>query len=52
MIKLHRIPELPLIHFSQKNDSVDRLIDIHELNSKILKTENDHCKTFSIFITN
>lgn len=47
MVKLHKVPELPLIHFSQKNDIVDQLleiINIHEQNGKILKTENDRLK--------
>lgn len=42
MIKLHKLPELPFIHCSQRNDIVEQLLEIihiHELNDKILKDE-------------
>lgn len=47
MTKLHKLPEFPLIHCSQRNDIVEQLLEIihiHQLNGKILKDENERLK--------
>jgi hypothetical protein len=47
MSKLYKLPELPLIHFSERNDLVEKLLEIihvHQLNEKILKNDIESLK--------
>ena len=47
MTKLHRLPEFPFIQRCEKNDLVEKLLEIihiHQLNDRILKEENERLK--------
>jgi hypothetical protein len=47
MTTLHRLPELPFILRCEKNDLVEKLLEIihiHQLNDRILKEENKRLK--------
>lgn len=47
MTTLHRLPELPFILRCEKNDLVEKLLEIihiHQLNDRILKEENERLK--------
>lgn len=47
MVTLLKLPEFPLIHFSKRNDVVERLveiIDVYAHNTKVYKEENERLK--------